>query len=89
MKAIWDWLNGNKTAIGGVLLWLVTRSWFVELASPPVIDVLDYLSQILLGGGLLHKGIKVAQPIETKIAVEKEKVAILEEKKVEKDSAPK
>jgi len=55
MAKIWEWLNGNKTLIGTMLL----------VVTPMLIgdhtfgyELLMWLGGILTGGGLAHKVIK-------------------------------
>lgn len=54
---VWNWLNGKKTVIGSVLA-LVVKLAPVAGIPVEVVEVLDYLSVLLLGGGLAHKFVK-------------------------------
>ena len=52
---IWEWLNGNKTLIGAVILTVLSRGLIPE---GTLFSILDILGQFLVGGGLVHKFIK-------------------------------
>ena len=60
---IWEWLNGNKTAIGFLFLWLVTQAWFKAMlpdgtTEDAVVAILEWLGGILAGVGVIHKVVK-------------------------------
>lgn len=68
---MWDKLNGKKTVIGGVLLWLAWALGGVpdELHAAWIdtaINLLDWIGGILLPGGLIHKGVKAANSASDK-----------------------
>jgi len=52
MKAIWDWLNGNKTLLGTLLL-TVTPILFGDHTF--VFQLFMWLGGLLAGGGVVHK----------------------------------
>jgi len=56
----WDWLSGKKTAIGAVLLaalQLIPQDVTV-FAGIALYDIVQWLGNILVGGGLAHKAVK-------------------------------
>ena len=57
LKKIWEWLSGNKTAIGGFLLALAI-SGLIE--NQLIVDILTWVGTFLGGIGLVHKAIKPA-----------------------------
>ena len=54
-QKIWDWLDGNKTLVGTVIL-VVTPLLIGEHTF--AFDILMWLGGFLTGGGILHKAIK-------------------------------
>ncbi len=69
IKKIWEFLNGKKTLIGGVIcfisvflsevicgIWGVHTNWL-----PPLIKTLNWIGMPLVGIGGVHKGIKAAK----------------------------
>ena len=62
MSELWEWFNGKKMLIGGVLLWLavVLPGFFTAIGIDPVwlsqlVAVLTWLGGVLLPGGAIHK----------------------------------
>ncbi len=62
----WEWFNGKKSTIGGVLLWLgytgipyLTSQGFDPVWLNYVMDFFVWFGQILLPVGLAHKYVKV------------------------------
>jgi len=63
---LWNWLDGKKTTIGAVLLFLSTflsevivSKWGVTAAwMTPSIETLNWLGMALTGLGLGHKALK-------------------------------
>jgi len=53
---IWEWFNGNKMAIGTLMIALNTSGLYSDLSA--VYIVFSYLGPLLAGGGLLHKVVK-------------------------------
>ena len=53
LKKIQDWFNGNKTAIGALLLALAGSGLIAD--HTVVYDALLWVGGILGGGGVLHK----------------------------------
>lgn len=63
MGAVWEWLNGKKTAIGAVILAIVANGLIPDdaiVAGVVLVDVLTWLGNLLVGGGITHKGVKAA-----------------------------
>jgi hypothetical protein len=60
MSSIWNWLDGNKTLIGSIIL---NIAQFIpegtEVTGIPVNSILYWLGGVLSGGGLAHKTAKV------------------------------
>ena len=54
LKAIWDWLNGNKTLIGTLILVLVNQDGCI-FGNCVVEDFLQWLGGLLAGVGVVHK----------------------------------
>ncbi len=67
MNSIFNWLNGRKTIIGAILLfiasfiqeviigkWHATGEWIL-----PTIETLNWLGMAVTGWGLGHKAMKV------------------------------
>lgn len=62
---IWNWLDGKKTIIGLVMLWLSDRIWLKEfIPDGPIegmcLDTLIYIGGALAGLGFAHKIIKTS-----------------------------
>ena len=55
---IWGWLNGNKTTIGLVLGYLLSKQWFDNLVGSDVVDALNWIAVTFIGVGIAHKAIK-------------------------------
>ncbi len=53
MKVIWDWLNGNKTLIGTLILALVGSGIIPDHTF--LYQFLLWIGGLLAGGGLVHK----------------------------------
>lgn len=63
----WDWINGHKTKIGGVMTSAVLiLSGTVDM-NPNLVAGLLTFSGTVLGGGAIHKGIKNKEIIKEKI----------------------
>ena len=60
LENIWNWLNGNKTTIGLVLQWLLAQVFFKDLVPEGtfIFQFVQWLSGLLIGGGVLHKFVK-------------------------------
>jgi hypothetical protein len=60
LTAIWNYLNGNKTALGLVIIQIA--SWLPQdttlFGFIPVVVVLNWLGGVLSGGGIVHKLVK-------------------------------
>jgi hypothetical protein len=55
----WNWLNGKKTVIGGVLLFVATVMTQAAVpVAPWIIMVIQYSGEAILGTGLVHKAVK-------------------------------
>ena len=52
-------LNGKKTTIGAILLFVATIPHIGDIIPSQIIDVLQYAGLALTGVGLGHKGIKL------------------------------
>jgi len=53
LKTLWEWFDGNKTAIGALLLAIAGSGLFPEHTF--FYQLCMYLGALLGGGGLLHK----------------------------------
>ena len=58
MGKIWEWLNGNKTVIGALILAVLGVGIIGEHTL--AYQILLWLGSLLAGGGLVHKVIKPA-----------------------------
>jgi hypothetical protein len=58
LQAIWNWLNGNKTIIGLVIAFLLSKTWFTAWVGPEVADIISWISATFIVGGVAHKVIK-------------------------------
>lgn len=62
IKTIWQWLDGNKTTFGLVILWIAERVPVgIPLFGIPWLDLKDVLTAIggaLVGTGVVHKVVK-------------------------------
>ncbi len=58
MAKIWEWLNGNKTVIGALILAVLGVGIIGEQTL--AYQVLLWLGSLLAGGGLIHKAVKPA-----------------------------
>lgn len=56
LKSFWEWLNGNKTLFGALLLALLAHGIVPE--GTIWYEVLKWLAGILTGGGIIHKIVK-------------------------------
>ncbi len=56
MQKIWEWLNGNKTLIGTLILALVGSGFVPEHTF--LFDFLSWLGAGLAAGGVFHKVVK-------------------------------
>lgn len=59
-KPLWNFLNGNKTAIGMLLLLLAqgSQAFFPSLMTQPQINFLETTGAVIGGIGVIHKGVK-------------------------------
>jgi len=62
----WNYLEGKKTMIGFMLLWVVEKPWLKELlpagsTGNAIVDILAYAGAIFAGVGLADKGYKAFQ----------------------------
>ena len=75
MKKIWSFLNGNKTAIGMLLLLAAqgSQAFFPHLMNKEQIDFLEAAGTVIGGIGVIHKGAKskIGQDLLTKIKQKK------------------
>jgi len=57
MKAIWEWLNGNKMTIGAFILGFLAVSVEQGILDPTTFfyQALFWIGTVLGGGGLVHK----------------------------------
>jgi hypothetical protein len=70
MANFWIWLDGKKTVIGALLLWLglflhdfvIGQLGVTSAAVPTIIDFCNWLGQILLPVGIMHKAAKNVPP---------------------------
>ena len=70
MANFWLWLDGKKTTIGATFLWIalfiqdfvIGQLGVQSAALPGVIDFLNYVGQILLPVGIMHKAAKATPP---------------------------
>lgn len=58
LKKVWDFLNGKKTAIGGVLVFVASFEHLPGWIGQQPVDLIYYIGSGLLGTGLLHKWVK-------------------------------
>lgn len=56
LKTIWEWLDGNKSLFGMIILYLVEQGVFGTEGI--LFELMTWLGGILLGGGVLHKFVK-------------------------------
>jgi len=54
LKVIWDWLNGNKTLIGTLILVLVAEEGCL-FGNCTLESVMQWIGTTLAGVGVLHK----------------------------------
>ena len=65
----WDWLNGKKLVIGGILFIasdVLVKVIFPHLTATPewlkmIQELLSYGADAFAGVGLIHKGVKAVQ----------------------------
>ncbi len=59
----WNWINGNKTNIGAILL-LIINSTYVEslITNPDLYTLAQTVASAILGVGLAHKVRKAIKP---------------------------
>jgi len=55
-KKLWNWLNGNKTLLGTLLLAILGMGFIPEHTF--IFEFLMWLGGLLAGGGVVHKIIK-------------------------------
>jgi hypothetical protein len=56
---VWNWLDGKKTIIGGILLFVATIMTQAAVPVPPwVISAIQYAGEAFIGTGLTHKAVK-------------------------------
>jgi len=56
MQTLWNWLNGNKTIFGMVILSIAQSiPADTEVIGIPLVPVLNWLGGILTGAGVVHK----------------------------------
>ena len=58
MEKIWNWFNGNKTTIGLVLAYVLSKAWFANIVGVDVVDALGWIADTFLAVGLGHKMLK-------------------------------
>lgn len=52
----WNWINGNKSLIGAILMLVVNSDYIASLITNPELYLLmQSLSMAIFGGGLAHK----------------------------------
>lgn len=56
MKALWDWLDGNKTIIGTLILAVLSTGILPD--NTFAYDFFQWLGSGLAAGGLIHKALK-------------------------------
>ena len=52
----WNWINGNKTSIGAILL-LIVNSAYIEslITNPDLYTLAQSIASAILGVGIIHK----------------------------------
>ena len=58
MEKVWNFLNGNKTTIGLVVAFLLSKTWFTGWIGADVAEVLSWISGTFLTVGVAHKLVK-------------------------------
>ena len=53
-QQIWDWLDGNKSLFGMVVLYFAEKPGLL-FGSSVVEDLAMWVGSLLLGGGMVHK----------------------------------
>ena len=75
ISKVWNYLNGNKTAIGMLLLLAAqgSQAFFPNLMTAEQINFLELTGSIIGGVGIVHKGAKskAGQDLLTKIKPKK------------------
>ena len=57
-EKLWGYFNGNKTTIGLVIGFLLSKAWFTDLVGVEVSDILQWVAGTFLAVGVAHKVIK-------------------------------
>jgi hypothetical protein len=57
LTKLWNWLNGNKTVIGLVILTLIQQAFFKQLLPETSVwyQAIQWFAGILAGVGIVHK----------------------------------
>lgn len=55
LKVLWEWFNGNKTQLGGLIIAIIASGFIPEGL---VYDILAWVGGILAGTGVAHKVLK-------------------------------
>jgi uncharacterized membrane protein len=60
LTKLWNWLNGNKTVIGLVLLALIAQPFFKQIVPEASIwyQAIQWIAGLLAGVGAVHKLVK-------------------------------
>ena len=59
MQTVWNWLNGNKTIFGLVILQIATAiPSDTSIAGIPIVPILQWVGGTLTGAGVIHKIVK-------------------------------
>jgi hypothetical protein len=59
-KRFWNWISGKKTIIG-MVVWVAAKGgkmFFPNAIPDEAYEAVKWGSEILMGGGLVHKGFK-------------------------------
>ena len=55
LQLAWNWFNGNKTTIGLVVGFLLSKTWFTGFLGSELTEVLEWVSMTFIGIGVAHK----------------------------------
>lgn len=58
LQSIWNWFNGNKTTIGLVIGFLLSKTWFTNWLGVDATEVLTWAAETFVSVGLVHKVVK-------------------------------
>ena len=69
MNKIWEFFKGKKTVIGGLIVLAVKgiTVFFPDLLTPDQITYLASIGEMMLGVGIIHKGVNSSKTTRIKI----------------------